>query len=55
MQMEYHMQGIAALKRWDTASLLRAKAWWETTGVELCGKQDAYNALGQILTALRAR
>jgi hypothetical protein len=55
MQMEYYAQGIAALKRWDTASLLRALAWWDTTGVQLMGRRDAYNAIGQIQAALRAR
>lgn len=55
-----HMQAVYAqrvheLKAWPTENLLYAKEWWGSTGVELCGKQDAYNALGQIMAALKAR
>jgi len=44
-----------ALRLWDKASLLRAKAWWASTGVELCGKMTAYNNIAAIDAALRAK
>jgi hypothetical protein len=48
-------QRVHELKAWPTENLLYAKNWWATTGVELCGKQAAFNAYGQILAALKAR
>lgn len=50
-----HLQRIHELRTWDTASLKLALEWWMTTGEQLCGKQDAFNAVGQIQGALRAR
>ena len=49
------VQSIRALRRWDTASLLRAKAWWETIGAQLCGEKVAFNAIGAIQGALKAK
>lgn len=50
-----HLQRIHELRQWDTPTLRLALAWWLTTGVELCGTQDAFNAVGQLQAALRAR
>jgi len=44
-----------SLRLWDKASLERAKAWWLSTGVELCGRRDAYNAVAEIDAALRSK
>lgn len=49
------MSSVAALRLWDKASLERAKVWWLSMGVDLCGKRDAYNAVADIEQALRAK
>jgi len=54
-EQQLHLQRIHELKQWDTPTLLLAKAWWETEGVRLCGTLDAFNAVGQIMGALKAR
>jgi hypothetical protein len=48
-------QQIKALRQWDVATLLRARAWWETTGAQLCGEKVAFNAIGAIQGALKGR
>jgi len=46
---------VRALRVWDTPSLERAKAWWLSTGVTLCGTMDAYNNVAAIDIVLRGR